>query len=330
MEIDCYAQRLLNPFRGAVHTIKYAAAEAATLDGVNWDIYIANEQLLEGLEVSRWTQISDVRYGKWMPGTGLKRGAIYPSDDFHRMEEMGAVVYQHLTRVYRQVPFKFKDIYELWLLDTTGEPLALLHSVIEKKDIAFDFSVQWCAGQAAKVGFSSPIMEELGVTGREELAASEYLARCVNGQAGETPAAQWFLRNEDGSGTGLEGINMQNRNVARVLGPEAFPALLLSSAGLDAPHRRLVEDFQAWQSPWLLVLPGLDFVTRRELEQKAREHALELQTQYRLYPQTIDEGTINAALVESLLRKSQPVPGEISDNTISPYYIELLNPGPTD
>src|SRR3569832_1121778 len=43
MQIECYAQRLLNPFRGVVHTIRYQSAEAVTTDGVEWDIYVAND-----------------------------------------------------------------------------------------------------------------------------------------------------------------------------------------------------------------------------------------------------------------------------------------------
>ncbi len=38
MAVECYAQRLLNPYRGTMHVIKYEAAEAVTLDGVHWDI----------------------------------------------------------------------------------------------------------------------------------------------------------------------------------------------------------------------------------------------------------------------------------------------------
>ena len=33
MLIECFAQRLLNPFRGAMHTVKYDVAEAVTVDG---------------------------------------------------------------------------------------------------------------------------------------------------------------------------------------------------------------------------------------------------------------------------------------------------------
>lgn len=38
MQIECYAQRLLNPFRGTMQVVKYASAEAVSTDGVHWDI----------------------------------------------------------------------------------------------------------------------------------------------------------------------------------------------------------------------------------------------------------------------------------------------------
>ena len=127
--IECYAQRLLNPYRGVVHTIRYQSAEAVTTDGVEWDIYVANDALLEGLgRAGRRAQISDIRYGHWSAETGLKRGALYPSEDFRRLEEMGAVVYEYLLKGLRDVSFTFRDYFELWLLDARHRPLALARS----------------------------------------------------------------------------------------------------------------------------------------------------------------------------------------------------------
>src|SRR4030042_319866 len=86
------------------------SAEAVTTDGAEWDIYVANDALLEGLgRAGKRAQISDIRYGHWSAETGLKRGPLFPSDDFKRLEEMGAVVYEHLLRVHRDVPFRFRD-----------------------------------------------------------------------------------------------------------------------------------------------------------------------------------------------------------------------------
>jgi hypothetical protein len=36
--VECYAQRLLNPYRGVVHVLRYQSAEAVTTDGIHWDI----------------------------------------------------------------------------------------------------------------------------------------------------------------------------------------------------------------------------------------------------------------------------------------------------
>jgi len=127
MQIECYAQRLLNPFRGVVHVIRFQSAEAVTTDGVEWDIYVANDALLDGLgRAGRRAQISDIRYGHWSLEKGLKRGPLFPSDDFKRLEEMGAEAYRHLLKVHRDVPFAFRDAFELWLLDRDARPLARL------------------------------------------------------------------------------------------------------------------------------------------------------------------------------------------------------------
>jgi len=49
MVLESYAQRLLNPSRGAMHTLRYDAAEAVTVDGVHWDIYVANTELVPSI-----------------------------------------------------------------------------------------------------------------------------------------------------------------------------------------------------------------------------------------------------------------------------------------
>ena len=61
----CYAQRLLNPFRGVTNIVRYQSAEAVTMDGVHWDIYVTNDALRQGLDATHNIQISDNRYGSW-------------------------------------------------------------------------------------------------------------------------------------------------------------------------------------------------------------------------------------------------------------------------
>ena len=321
MPVECYAQRLLNPYRGTMHVIKYEAAEAVTLDGVHWDIYVANDALLQGLQANRWTQITDIRFGAWSAKGGLKRGPLYPSDDFLRMEEMGAIVYEYLTQVHHKVPFPLRDCYELWLLDEAGQPLALLGSVVEERDIDLDAAIDWQAGYVARDRFSSEALPGLG------LPPSDYLSGHINARAGVRPAAQWIRRKSDGSGVGLQGIACAEALEGRRLPAAAFPPLLLATDWMDAGHRRLAADFHAWQAPWLLALPGISTELRAELEQCARDNAALVEQLHRLYPATVDETTIKAALVEAVMCRAQPA-SEQRDTAMSPFYIELNQNSP--
>ena len=324
MTIECYAQRLLDPFRGAMLTVRYRAAEAVTLDGVRWDIYVANDQLRDGVEACGRLQVSDIRYGSWSAERGLKRGALYPSEDFRRMEAMGAVVYEHLLRIHEQVPFPFADRFELWLLDAAGRPLALLQSAVRAADIALDHAPQWRAGIMARERFATAVMDTLADPA--ESPAAEYLERYVNARAGPRPAAQWFERGTRGRGTGLQGIGLPAGMEGRVLPAKAFPPLLFADLGHDEPHCRLIADFRAWQAPWLLTLGNLDLATRARLEGQARAQARAVHAQHRLYPEIAEEPTIRAGLVEAMLRGNQP---ERRAGSISTFYIELED-GPPD
>jgi hypothetical protein len=320
MSVECFGQRLLNPYRGTMHTIRFEAAEAVTVDGVNWDIYVANDSLLEGLDAAQHPQITDIRFGAWSAAQGLRRGPIYPSEDFLRMERMGAIVYQYLTQVHRRVPFPLRDHFEFWLLDVEGMPLALLHSVVDERDMNLEVGLEWRPGFAAREKFVSTAVPE-GVR-----CAADHLGHHVNARAGERPAGQWFRREKDGSGTGLAA----NRDglAGRRLPKAAFPTLLLAVDWMDAPLRRLADDFHAWQAPFLLALHDLPRTLRAELERAARNQATLVERHHRLYPETVDPMTINAALVEAVLCRTQ-VTLERPDPALSTFYIEL-NQNPPD
>jgi hypothetical protein len=315
MQIECYAQRLLNPFRGVVHTIRVESAEAVTTDGLEWDIYVANDALLDGLgRAGKRALISDIRYGHWSAEGGLKRGPLYPSDDFRRLEEMGAVVYEHLLKAHREVPFKFRDAFELWLLDRNDQPLALLHSVRADSETDTQPPLDWRAGMAAQEAFRSA-----AIAGLNEPAAV-YLTRHVNGLS--SGVAQWFRRADDGAGLGLHTRKGGDALRGRVLDTDAFPPLFIATAGMDAAHTRLVNDYHAWQAPWMLLLPQLDRATRSALEACACQQAELVEKHCRLYPEVIDRATLQAARVEAALVRSQPRPQK-EDEEVPMFYIEL-------
>lgn len=315
MQIECFAQRLLNPFRGVVHTIRFASAEAVTTDGIEWDIYVANDTLLDGLgRAGKRALISDIRYGHWSAEKGLKRGPLYPSDDFRRLEEMGAVVYEHLLHVHRDVPFRFRDPFELWLLDRNDQPLALLHSVRADSETDTRPPLDWRAGMAAQEQFRSAAIADPAEP------AGVYLTRYVNSLA--SGVAQWFRRSDDGDGLGLHTLKGGDELRGRVLDAEAFPPLFIATAGMDAAHARLVRDYHAWQAPWLLLLPHLGPATRSALEACACQQAELIEKHCRLYPAIIDRPALQAARVEAALLRSQPRMDK-QDEVMPMFYIEL-------
>jgi len=315
MQIECYAQRLLNPFRGVMHTIRYQSAEAITTDGIEWDIYVANDALLDGLgRAGRRAMISDIRYGHWSAEKGLKRGPLFPSDDFKRLEHMGALVYEHLLKVHREVPFKFRDCFELWLLDSNHQPLALLHSVRTDSETDTKPPLDWRAGMAAQEQFRSTAITDLAEP------AGVYLTRYVNSLS--SGVAQWFRRSDDGAGLGLHTLRGGDSLNGRVLDADAFPPLFIATAYMDAAHAQLVRDYHAWQAPWMLLLPHLDAPTRSALELAACQQAESVEKHCRLYPAMIDRAALQAARVEAALVRSQPRSHK-QDEAMPMFYIEL-------
>jgi hypothetical protein len=305
-----------------MNIIEHQGAEAVTTDGAHWDIYVRDTNLVEDLANAHKVQTSDIRYGSWSEKQGLKRGAIYPSDDFKLLEHRGASVYEYLLKHHADIPFPFRDNHELWLLNTTGMPLALLDSVTREHDIELDVPVDWRAGRECRREFRSNAGMKTDQDCITTGAAAERLMQLVNARAGRAPAAQWFRRNPDGSGSGLAGINLPVGLTTRRLPDSAFAGFFLDLPADDPGQRRLVEDFHAWQAPCLLLLQTLDDSTRARLEQQAVARAAAVERHCRLYPSLVDREAIRAARVEALLRANEPASDD-EDEAMATYYIEL-------
>jgi len=305
-QVHTYAQRLLNPFRGVVNVIKYESAEAVTMDGVHWDIYVANDSLQAGLKGR--AQISDIRYGSWCKAEGLKRGPIHPSDDFKRLEAQGHVVYRYLLSHHMDVPFVFADFFEQWLLDAQMRPMALLHSVLTEEEARAEMGtavrVLWRAGYAAEEHFRSVSSGKHG--------AAEMLNGWINAQASHV---EWVARLPDGG-----GLNLAD---GRSMGANEFPELFLSPAAHSQPYGQLIADYLSWQAPWLLLLDSLLPETRTRLEVQARMRAAEMVKHHQLYPMMMDAAQLKAAQVEMALRHRRQEPEDVSHTSMSPFYIEL-------
>jgi hypothetical protein len=322
MSFECYSQRMLNPFHGSMNCLRYRSADAVTADGVHWDIYVSNDGLLEGLPEPRKGQVSDIRFGSWSKQQGLRRGPIFPSDDFLRMEAIGVCAYEHLLEVHDQLPFPFRDVYELWLLDSAQRPLALLDSTLSQSEMSLSKPLRWSPGQNCRQTFTSMAAESLHIDHRQPGAVADYLCAYVSRLAGSNPAAQLFRRNPDGSGQGLDGINLADTLAPRELGREQFPAAFIDLQQHDATHLQLIQDFIRWQAPWQLLRHDLDADARGELERHASVQPLKIAHQYRLYPEIIDRSVIDAARVEARLREAMPVKQQ-KEKVMSTFYIEL-------
>jgi len=206
-----------------------------------------------------------------------------------------------------QAPFPLRDTIELWLLhEKTGLPLALLNSCHDKGHL---LSVRHPSWQATRRSDHSFISQRL--VAQQGADAPAYLSRdcltqLINRAAGQTAKAQWFARQADGSGHGLAGIHLDPAWQQRQLPNSDFPELLLLETWQDEDEQQLINDYIAWQAPYLLTLPTLDTQTRQRIEVLAFQQALKVRGLYQLYPEVIDHARLKAVLVEATMRRGSP------------------------
>ncbi len=333
MVMQSYSQRQLNPYRGVMRVIRHGGAEAVTQDGWHWDLYVSNQALLEGLSDDirahrHRVLISDIRFGRWSPDLGLKRGPIYPSDDFRRMEQEGAALFNYLIEAHAAPIFPFIDIYELWLLDTQLRPLALLASATEAAEMDLDLPLTWLVGDAARANFrSAAVADAAEVLARQvrQLAVAKLITNAATTTATK-PAAIWVRRELDGSATVMAAIQVAIERLPPRLPAVALPRYFLAETGHGEDYARLVRDYLDWQAPCLLMLPSLPLEERQRLEHLARQHAEAVEKHHRLYPETVDAAQIQAARVEAMLCRTQPARIE-EYGFASTFYIELEDEG---
>lgn len=324
MDMHSYSQRQLNPYRGVMRVIRYRGAEAVTLDGWHWDLYVSNQALLEGLGDSAQAHshrvlVSDIRFGRWSPDQGLKRGPQYPSADFRRMEREGAALFSYLREVHEAPVFPFIDIYELWLLDARLQPLALLASATEADEMDLDIPLAWLVGDAARANFRRA----------DTVDAADKLSAQVGRIAGANPLALWVRRESSGAGTPLAMIPAGKEippGLPASIPAATFPRYFLAEAGHGDDYARLARDYLDWQAPCLLMLPTLSRQERARLEGLARAQAEAVEKHHRLYPECVDAAQIQAARVEALLCRTQPARHE-EYGFASTFYIELNDEG---
>lgn len=312
MPVNCYSQRILNPFRGVMNIISIGGADAVTIDGSHWTLYIHDNFDCPTDDPEEFFEIEmpDIRFGDWDKKSGLKRSPLIASYHYNEIQAIGHALLNAVQSHADQCPFSFNDKYELWLLDkSTNEPLALLDSVCCESEIHAPVNLTWEAGIRCKQEF----LKEYRPASNNVQSAGELLNQLINQRAGEQPSAQWFYRDQFSYGKGLTGVNINRNFIGRELSARLFPKMLVQQHWQDESNKSLVDAFIQWLSPYLLVLDFLRDPQREILENTARNHALLVDKMYPLYPKIINQQSINAARVEAMLRKSTQTKND-SDN----------------
>jgi hypothetical protein len=314
-----HAVRLLNPFRGVMNIIEYKGAEAVTIDGINWDIYVKDISLTRDMEQSPNMLITEIRFGHWSEISGLRRGPIYPSEDFNEMERQGLVVYEYLLQNAQNAPFALNDDFELWLLDQNEQPLALLGSSFAANRLFYDLALSWTAGMACKDFFTH---KQNNKTAQQPF--TRMLESTVRSMAGKSPQAQWFHRQHDIS-IGLSGINLTDSLEGREMDNSNFPEFFIPEVIQTDIDNFIFEDYLNFLAPYLLTLPTLTIEQRSRFEQEAARQALCVERLHHLYPDIQQQKYINSARIEARLRNAHAESAH-NDDTLSPEYIELEIP----
>lgn len=286
-----------------MNIISIGGADAVTIDGSNWILYVYDNFDCPTDDPQEFFEIEmpDIRFGDWNKETGLRHSPLIASYHYNEIHSIGSVLLEAVEQYADACPYPFADKYELWLLDeNTNEPLALIDSVCKETEIQPPRKITWEAGFRCKHEF----LKAFSSTDKSLSSAAEVLNTMVNQRAGKRPAAQWFHRNRFDYGKGLNGINLQAHLENRELSPRLFPKMLLQQQWSHNSDETLIDAFINWLSPCLLVLDFLRDSQRETLERSAKQYALLVDQMYPLYPKVIDQQAIHAARVEARMRKS--------------------------
>lgn len=276
-----YGVRRLGPYLGVIQVIDVGDACAYSTNGHSW-------------RIRQQTASGRFRWGvPHAAGTG---------NDMVRITNAPKLV-EALER-HPPVPFPIRDRYELWLLrHETRKPLALLSTRYRADEIEAVRDPHWRALPTTDSGFTSPtlLVKEAASRRRRHPSHRDELESLVNMASRPLPAAQWFERQTDGSGVGLDGLRLQDNECGRILPGQDFPELLVSEDWPDEVAQGLIDDYHNWCAGPLLAHQNLSRQTRERLERAACQRPVDLLAAYPLIPEIFDQGAIDVALVSARL-----------------------------
>ena len=268
----CYSRRLLNPFHGTLQLVSIENGDAESSDGIHWVLYVNHEDILSH------TGMFEIRYGSWSQQDGLKLSIVRGTAQNSLIEQVGEQLVNALEAHAANVPFAQQDRYECWMLDTDGQPLALVASEVEAAAIQVVQSPMWHPGKSAYDSF------------RSEWGDAAVLRQLINQRAGSRPVARWVDRRSTDRGADMYAPDGMT-----------FPPLQISENWADDEQAKLVQDYLHWQAPWLLQLDSLDDNMRRQYESHAWKRQLLCAKQFHLFARLLDQQALKVVRVQARL-----------------------------
>lgn len=263
--IKAFSERLMPPYSGQVQIAQSETYRALTLDGKIWEIqYVKRSHV-------RVATLSDNEIK-----SRASRQEILDNEDI--ADEELTELLDYLSQV--ELPFDAIDNYEYWLLEAKTElPLALIFTCTEAAQMdKFPSRPEWTALPAAVM----PIEKSDEEIRRDAPPVNYRLESLVAERAGIHAKARWFNREHD---TSID-----------------FPPLMVREDWQDAEHQTLCQRYIERQAPRLLMLHGLDQITRQRLESYCRPQAIEVARFSSVYPEVYNEVLIQSLRVEARLR----------------------------
>ena len=310
-ETRSFAIRRLSPFQGSLQIIEAGDGQASSSNGLDWRIQVriqtSHEQgdSLDGPLPDHQT----ILFGFWSSEGGFHRVPLPPMISSRQIEVAAQPIIDDLLATASRVPFKQIDHCELWLLDKNNLlPLVLISACCDNTELPTIHRLEWQPTLQSDHSFTRTWSKSEEVISVHE--PRDELNKIIRDAAGQNPKAQWFLRDHNGNGKGIAGINIDADIQTRQLRNSEFPELLLKNDWQDANIQQLVNDYLDWQAPFLLTLAELNPLTRERLEQLAFRQVFKVEGQHKLWPEVIDEARLRAALIEAQMRRSNPEAGK--------------------
>lgn len=307
----CFAIRRLSPFQGYLQVIEAGDGQASSSNGIDWRVQVRIQPPLE-----QWADMDRsgprqqiILFGFWSSEGGFHRVPLPPMISSEQIELAARPILDELLCTTCNVPFPQIDRCELWMLDKAElSPLVLIAACRDPRQLPNIRKPEWQSTLLSDHSFTPTWIKDkaaqAGYTARDELN------KLIRETAGQNPRAQWFWRQDDGSGKGIEGIHIDADMKNRTLAKEDFPELLLKTDWPDEPSQQLVNAYLEWQAPFLLTLPNLQAITRKRLEQQAFKQVFKVEGQHKLWPEVVDREKLKAVLIEAQMRRSNPSAGE--------------------